>query len=132
MPAFALGLVGSTQLARMTRSSMLEVLSQDFVRTARAKGVLERVVVWQHSLRNALLPVLTVVGNSFASLLGGLIVIEQVFAVPGIGLLVVNAVLQRDYPVVQGVLLYIVTLYLLINVAMDILYAFVDPRIRFG
>lgn len=132
MPAVTLGIISSAQVARMTRSSMLDVLSQDFVRTARAKGVVERVVIWRHTLLNALLPVLTVVGNSFTSLLGGLVVTEQVFAVPGIGLLVINAVLQRDYPIVQGVLLYIVTLYVFANVAMDILYAFVDPRIRFG
>jgi peptide/nickel transport system permease protein len=131
MPAFALGFISSAQVARMTRSSMLEVLSQDFVRTARAKGVGEPAVVWRHALRNAILPVITVVGNSFALLLGGLVVTEQVFAVPGVGLLVINAVLHRDYPVIQGVLLIIVTLYVFINVAMDILYALVDPRIRF-
>jgi peptide/nickel transport system permease protein len=132
MPACALGFISSSLVARMMRSSMLEVLSQDFVRTARAKGVGERLVVWRHALRNAVLPVITVVGNSFAILLGGLVVTEQVFAIPGVGLLVINAVLHRDYPVIQGVLLYIVTLYVFINVGMDILYALVDPRIKFG
>ncbi|HTU03310.1 MAG TPA: ABC transporter permease [Candidatus Sulfotelmatobacter sp.] len=132
MPSFALGLISAALVARMTRSSMLEVLSQDFVRTARAKGVTERVVIWRHALWNAILPVMTVVGNSFAILLGGLVITEQVFAIPGVGLLVINAVLHRDYPVVQGVLLYIVTLYVFINVGMDILYALLDPRIKFG
>jgi peptide/nickel transport system permease protein len=132
MPSFALGFISSALVARMTRASMLEVLSQDFVRTARAKGVVERAVVWRHALRNAILPVITVVGNSFAILLGGLVVTEQVFAVPGVGLLVINSVLHRDYPVIQGVLLIIVTLYVFINVGMDILYALIDPRIRFG
>jgi peptide/nickel transport system permease protein len=132
MPSFALGFISSALVARMTRASMLEVLSQDFVRTARAKGVVERAVVWRHALRNAILPVITVVGNSFAILLGGLVVTEQVFAVPGVGLLVINSVLHRDYPVIQGVLLVIVTLYVFINVGMDILYALIDPRIRFG
>jgi peptide/nickel transport system permease protein len=132
MPACALGFISSALVARMTRASMLEVLSQDFVRTARAKGVAERGVIWRHALRNAILPVLTVVGNSFAILLGGLVVTEQVFAIPGVGLLVINSVLHRDYPVIQGVLLYIVTLYVFINVGMDIMYALVDPRIKFG
>jgi peptide/nickel transport system permease protein len=132
MPACALGFISSALVARMTRASMLEVLSQDFVRTARAKGVAERGVIWRHALRNAILPVITVVGNSFAVLLGGLVVTEQVFAIPGVGLLVINAVLHRDYPVIQGVLLYIVTLYVFINVGMDIMYALVDPRIKFG
>jgi peptide/nickel transport system permease protein len=132
MPALTLGMISSALLARMTRSSMLEVLYQDFVRTARAKGTLERTVVWRHALRNAVLPVLTVVGNSFALLLGGLVITEQVFSIPGVGLLVVGAVLRRDYPVIQGVLLVFVTLYVFVNVAMDVVYAFFDPRIRFG
>jgi len=132
MPALTLGMISSALLARMTRSSMLEVLYQDFVRTARAKGALERTVVWRHALRNAALPVLTVVGNSFALLLGGLVITEQVFSIPGVGLLVVDAVLRRDYPVIQGVLLVFVTLYVFVNVAMDVVYALFDPRIRFG
>ena len=131
MPSLTLGIISSALLARMTRSSMLEVLHQDFVRTARAKGVLERAVVWRHALRNSVLPVITVVANSFAILLGGLVITEQVFSVPGVGLLVVDAVLRRDYPVIQGVLLVLVTLYVFVNVAMDAVYAFLDPRIRF-
>ena len=132
MPAFALGLISSALVARMVRSSMLEVLSQDFVRTARAKGAVEAAVIFKHALRNAILPVITVIGNSFAILLGGLVVTEQVFAIPGVGLLVINSVLHRDYPVIQGVLLYIVTLYVFINLGIDILYALADPRIKFG
>jgi len=125
MPAFALGLISSALVARMVRSSMLEVLSQDFVRTARAKGAVEAAVIFKHAL-------ITVIGNSFAILLGGLVVTEQVFAIPGVGLLVINSVLHRDYPVIQGVLLYIVTLYVFINLGIDILYALADPRIKFG
>jgi peptide/nickel transport system permease protein len=132
MPALTLGMISSALLARMTRSSMLEVLYQDFVRTARAKGTLERSVVWRHALRNAVLPVITVVGNSFALLLGGLVITEQVFSIPGVGLLVVDAVLRRDYPVIQGVLLVFVALYVFVNVAMDMIYALFDPRVRFG
>lgn len=132
MPACSLGIISAALVARMTRSSMLEVLSQDFVRTARSKGLAERVVVWRHALQNATLPVLTVVGNSFAGLLGGLVVTEQVFAIPGVGLLIINAVLHRDYPVIQGALLYVVTLYVVLNVFVDVLYAVVDPRIRFA
>jgi peptide/nickel transport system permease protein len=132
MPAFALGVISSALVARMVRSSMLEVLSQDFVRTARAKGAVEAAVIFKHALRNAILPVITVIGNSFAILLGGLVVTEQVFAIPGVGLLVINSVLHRDYPVIQGVLLYIVTLYVFINLGIDILYALADPRIKFG
>jgi peptide/nickel transport system permease protein len=92
----------------------------------------EAAVIFKHALRNAILPVITVIGNSFAILLGGLVVTEQVFAIPGVGLLVINSVLHRDYPVIQGVLLYIVTLYVFINLGMDILYALADPRIKFG
>lgn len=132
MPAFSLGFISAALVARMTRSSMLEVLSQDFIRTARSKGLRERMVVWRHALRNAILPVMTVVGNSFAILLGGLVITEQVFAIPGIGRLVLDAVLRRDYPIIQGVLLYIVALYVLINVSIDVLYGWADPRIRFA
>jgi len=132
MPACSLGIISAALVARMTRSSMLDVLSQDFVRTARSKGLADRVVVWRHALQNATLPVLTVVGNSFAGLLGGLVVTEQVFAIPGVGLLIINAVLHRDYPVIQGALLYVVTLYVVLNVLIDVLYAVVDPRIRFA
>jgi peptide/nickel transport system permease protein len=132
MPAFSLGFINAALIARMTRASMLEVLALDFVRTARAKGLGLRAVHWRHAFRNAMLPVLTAVGNSFTVLLGGLVVTEQVFAIPGVGQLVINAVLRRDYPVIQGAVLYIVTLYVLINVGVDAVYALADPRIRFA
>jgi peptide/nickel transport system permease protein len=132
MPAFTLGFINAALVARMTRSSMLDVLSQDFVRTALAKGLPRTRVVWHHALRNALLPVLTVVGNSFVILLGGLVITEQVFAIPGVGQLVINAVLQRDYPVIQGVLLYLVAIYVFINVMIDVIYALADPRIKYA
>jgi peptide/nickel transport system permease protein len=132
MPAFSLGFINAALIARMTRSSMLEVLSLDFVRTAHAKGLGRAVVIWRHALRNAILPVLTAVGNSFTVLLGGLVVTEQVFAVPGVGQLVINSVLRRDYPVIQGTVLYIVLLYVVINVGVDVIYALADPRIKFG
>jgi peptide/nickel transport system permease protein len=124
MPAFSLGFINAALIARMTRSSMLEVLSLDFVRTAHAKGLGRAVVIWRHALRNAILPVLTAVGNSFTVLLGGLVVTEQV--------LVINSVLRRDYPVIQGTVLYIVLLYVVINVGVDVIYALADPRIKFG
>lgn len=132
MPAFALGFINAALIARLTRSSMLEVLFLDFVRTAHAKGLPRSIVIWRHALGNAILPVLTAVGNSFTILLGGLVVTEQVFAIPGVGQLVINAVLRRDYPVIQGTVLYIVTLYIVINVCVDMIYALADPRIKFG
>ena len=132
MPAFSLGFINAALIARITRSSMLDVLQLDFVRTARAKGLSQATVVWRHALGNAILPVVTAVGNTFTVLLGGLVVTEQVFAIPGVGQLVINAVLRRDYPVIQGVVLYIVTLYIAINIGLDVLYAAVDPRIKYG
>ncbi|HYM90604.1 MAG TPA: ABC transporter permease [bacterium] len=132
MPAFSLGFINAALIARMTRSSMLEVLGLDFVRTARAKGLPRAAVIWRHALGNAILPVLTAIGNSFTVLLGGLVVTEQVFAIPGVGQLVINAVLRRDYPVIQGAVLYIVALYIAINIGLDVLYAAADPRIKYG
>ncbi len=132
MPAFSLGFINAALIARMTRSSMLDVLGLDFVRTARAKGLPRAAVIWRHALGNAILPVLTAVGNSFTVLLGGLVVTEQVFAIPGVGQLVINAVLRRDYPVIQGAVLYIVALYIAINIGLDALYAAADPRIKYG
>jgi peptide/nickel transport system permease protein len=132
MPAFSLGFINAALIARITRSSMLEVLGLDFVRTARAKGLPRATVIWRHALGNAILPVLTAVGNSFTVLLGGLVVTEQVFAIPGVGQLVINAVLRRDYPVIQGTVLYIVALYITINIGVDVLYAAADPRIKYG
>ena len=132
MPAFSLGFINAALIARITRSSMLDVLGLDFVRTARAKGLPRAAVIWRHALANAILPVLTAVGNTFTVLLGGLVVTEQVFAIPGVGQLVINAVLRRDYPVIQGAVLYVVTLYIAINIGLDVLYAAADPRIKYG
>ena len=132
MPAFSLGFINAAPIARITRSSMLDVLGLDFVRTARAKGLPRAAVIWRHALANAILPVLTAVGNTFTVLLGGLVVTEQVFAIPGVGQLVINAVLRRDYPVIQGAVLYVVTLYIVINIGLDVLYAAADPRIKYS
>lgn len=130
LPAFAVGTHLMAMLARMTRSSMVEVLGEDFVRTARAKGLPERTVLAKHALRNALLPVITVAGLQFGSLLSGAIITEKVFARPGIGLLLLDAIAERNYPVVQGCVLVIAVLYVIINVMVDLAYGIADPRIR--
>ncbi|MGC5051482.1 ABC transporter permease [Micromonospora sp. DT48] len=129
LPAATVGLVTASILTRFVRSSMLEVLSEDYVRTAEAKGLRTRVVVLRHVLRNALIPVVTVVAVQLASLLGGVIVIEVLFAWPGIGRLTYDAVAARDYPVLQGAVLLVAALFLLVNLVVDILYARLDPRI---
>ncbi len=130
LPAFAVGTHLMAMLARMTRSSMVEVLGEDYVRTARAKGLAAREVVGKHALRNALLPVITVAGLQFGSVLSGSIIIEQVFARPGIGLLLLDAIRERNYPVVQGCVLFIAVLYVLVNILVDLAYGLADPRIR--
>ncbi len=132
MPAFALGIVQAALIARITRSSMLEVLGSDYIRTARAKGLGERTVTRVHAFRNALIQVLTVVGNAAVALLGGAFVIETVFNLPGIGNLVVLAVKRRDYPLVQGCILLIATVVIVVNLIVDVLYAWVDPQVRYG
>ena len=131
LPSIVLGLVNSALILRFTRASMLDALGEDHIRTARAKGVSEFRVVLHHALRNALIPVITVVGLTFALLIGGAIVTETVFGLPGIGNLVVSAVLRRDYPVIQGALLVLAGLYVLINLAIDLLYLAIDPRVRY-
>ncbi|MFI5324881.1 MAG: ABC transporter permease [Candidatus Rokuibacteriota bacterium] len=130
LPAIALGIGQAALIARMARSSLLEVLGQDYVRTAQAKGLGWPAVVTKHALRNALIPVVTVVGLSFAVLLAGAIVIETVFNLPGVGRLVMQSILRRDYPVIQGVLLFITTTYVLVNLAVDLVYGVIDPRVR--
>jgi peptide/nickel transport system permease protein len=130
MPAFTLAAVQMGFIARMTRSAMLEVLGQDFIRTADSKGLPLSVVVVRHGLPNALVPILTVIGIVTGGLLGGAVVIEQVFSLPGVGRLVIGAVLSRDFPVIQGTLLFVAVIYLLINLVVDVLYAVVDPRVR--
>jgi peptide/nickel transport system permease protein len=131
LPAAVLGIVNSAMITRFTRASMLDVLDSDYVRTARAKGMPEPVVVLRHAFGNALVPVITVVGLTLALLIGGAVVTETVFGLPGIGNLVVSAVLRRDYPVIQGALLVVAGIYVLINLAVDIIYTFVDPRVRY-
>jgi peptide/nickel transport system permease protein len=131
MPALALAITQLGLLARMTRATMLEVLNQDYVRTARAKGLPERTVIDKHALSNALIPMVTVMGLIVGILLGGAVVIEQVFALPGVGRLIIGAILRRDYPVIQGGLFLTATIFVFVNLAVDILYAFLDPRVRY-
>ena len=132
LPAFALGMIQAAILARITRSSMLEVYQEDFVRTARAKGLSHRATLWRHVLRNALLPVVTILGLELASLLVGTIVVEQVFFLPGIGRLVFQSVSQRDLIVVKNVVLLLAALVIFVNFLVDILYMVIDPRLRAG
>ena len=131
LPAVTLALYLTALVARLTRSGMLDVLSADYLRTARAKGVREALVLWRHALMNALLPVVTVLGIQFGSLLAGAIVTETVFSWPGVGSLVVDAIARRDYPVVQAAVLVFALTYALINLVVDVLYAYLDPRIRY-
>jgi peptide/nickel transport system permease protein len=131
LPAFALGLRAAALIARMTRSALLEVLGQEYIRTARAKGLRERLVVLRHALKNALIPVVTVVGLQFGSLLGGTVIIETVFARPGIGRIAVSALQSRDFPVSQGVVLFAAMIYVFVNLAVDLVYAYIDPRIHY-
>ncbi|GBD28680.1 Dipeptide transport system permease protein DppB [bacterium HR31] len=131
-PALAVGYRYSAVATRMTRSAMLEVLREDYVRTAWAKGLAERAVVLRHALRNALLPVVTVIGLEFAFLIGGLVVTEQVFNLNGVGKLFVDAIARRDYTLIQGLMLLVASAYVLVNVLLDLLYARLDPRIRYA
>lgn len=132
LPALALASYSMAIIARMTRSTMLEVIRQDYVRTARAKGLVESLVIYRHALRNALIPVVTVVGLQMGSLLGGAVLTETVFSWPGIGGLLVNAILAADYPLVQGCVILIATIFVVVNLLVDLLYAFLDPRIRYS
>jgi len=132
MPALALALISSAILARLVRSGMLEVLSQEYVVTARAKGLARRVVVLRHALKNALIPVITMIGLQLGTLLGGAVVTETIFSRPGVGRLAVDAILSRDFPLVQGTVLFGATAYVLVNLAIDALYTLIDPRIRYG
>jgi len=131
LPAVALGVVSSALILRFTRASMLDVLGDDYVRTARAKGLAENRVILKHALKNALIPIITVIGLTMAVLISGAVVTETVFGLPGVGNLVVSAVLRRDYPVIQGTLLIIAALYVLINFTIDMIYLLVDPRVRY-
>ena len=131
LPAATLSVVYIALIARMTRTSMLEVLSEDYVRTARAKGQIERKVLYRHALRNAAVPIVTVIGLGIALLIGGVVVTESVFSIPGLGRLTVEAVLARDFPVIQAVILLFSLVYVLINLTVDVLYSILDPRIRY-
>lgn len=131
LPAVTLGLLSAGVLARLIRSSMLEVATEDYIRTAHAKGLPLRLVVLRHALKNAMIPVLTMIGLQFGALLAGTVVTETVFSRPGLGRLIVNAILSKDYPLVQGTILFLAVVYLLVNLAVDIAYAWLDPRIRY-
>jgi peptide/nickel transport system permease protein len=131
LPSIALGLIYGALIARITRASMLEVLSQDYIRTAQAKGLANDKVLIRHALRNAAVPIATVIGIGIALLISGVIVTETVFAIPGIGRLTVDAILRRDYPIIQGVILLFSAAYVLVNLAVDISYTLLDPRVRY-
>lgn len=132
LPAVALGFSGAAILARMTRSGLIEALAQDYIRTARAKGLAERVTVFKHALRNALIPVITVVGLQVGNLMAGSVIVETVFARRGIGRLLIDAIRSHDFPVAQGTVFFVAVVYVLINLFVDVLFAYIDPRIRYG
>ncbi len=131
MPSLALAAGSSAVIARMTRSSILEVIRQDYIRTAKAKGLPKKIVIYKHALKNALIPVMTVAGLQVGYVLAGAVLVEIIFSWPGIGTLMINGILARDFPLVQGVILLVATSYVVVNLAVDILYAFVDPRISY-
>ena len=132
LPGLAVGYRSSALIMRLTRSALLEVLREDYIRTARAKGQSGRAVIWRHALANAILPVVTVVGIEFAFLIGGLVVTETVFNLPGVARFLVQAILWRDYPVVQNLVMFIAIVVILTNLGVDLLYAWLDPRIRYA
>ena len=132
LPAISIGTVASANIVRMTRGAMLEVLRQDYVRTARAKGLREGAVVYSHALRNALIPIVTIAGLQIGYLMGGAVVIEVVFNLPGLGRLVIHAIEERDYPVIQGIVLFSAAVFLMSNLLVDVLYSYLNPRIRYG
>jgi peptide/nickel transport system permease protein len=131
LPALCLGTASAANIARTTRACMLDVLGSEYIRTAAAKGLAARIVVLKHALRNALIPVVTVVGLQFGILLGGTVVVEEVFTLPGIGRLVLWSIYQRDYPLTQSTILFIAVLFMTVNLAVDLLYSYLDPRIRY-
>jgi peptide/nickel transport system permease protein len=132
LPALTLGLGAAATLTRLTRANLLEVLDEDFVRTARAKGLSERAAVLKHALRNSLIPIVTIVGMRFGQLMAGAVIVETVFAWPGIGKLVVDSIYDRDYPTIQGFVLFMGTLFVLLNLLVDLSYIWLDPRVRLG
>ena len=130
LPAVSLGIAQASITARMTRSEMLEVLSQDYIITARAKGLTEKTVIFKHALKNALIPIVTIIGIQFAFLMGGTVVIEQIFVYPGLGKLIIDAIFNRDYTVIQGAILFTSTFFIFINIVVDIIYTALNPKIR--
>ena len=131
MPVIALGIRPAALIARLTRSCMLEVLNQDYIRTARAKGVSERMVVVKHALKNAMIPVVTIIGTQVSELLSGAVLTETIFAWPGIGRLAVEALINRDFPMIRGTVIVMAVTFLIANLLVDISYAFIDPRVRY-
>jgi ABC-type dipeptide/oligopeptide/nickel transport system permease component len=132
LPALVLGFASAGAITRLVRASLLDVMDQDFVSTARAKGLAERTILFRHTLKNAFIPVISIIGLQFGFLLGGTVVIETIFSRPGIGQLMVNAILWKDLPLVQGIVLLVALVYTLVNLATDVAYAYLDPRIRYG
>lgn len=132
LPALTLGVVASTMIMRLTRNGMVEVLSNDYIRTARAKGLENRLILFRHALRNVLIPVVTVIGLQLAGLLGGAVIIEQVFNWPGLGTLALGAITSRDFPLIQGTVLFMGVVYVTINILVDVLYSVIDPRVEMG
>jgi ABC-type dipeptide/oligopeptide/nickel transport system permease component len=132
LPSLTLGLWAAGPIARFTRSGMLEVMRQDYIRTARSKGLHERTVIWHHMLRNALIPVITILGIRFGQILAGTIIIEAVFARPGLGLMLLNAIVAKDFPLVQGIILFVAAAYVIVNSLVEITYAVIDPRIEYA
>ena len=131
LPSFTLGLIASAIIARMTRSCMLDVLQKEYIRTARAKGLSESIIIHKHALRNALIPVVTIVGMQFGYLLGGAFIIEIVFNYTGIGLAAIDAILWRDFPMIQGITLIVAITFVMVNLAVDLIYCLLNPQIRF-
>ena len=131
LPSVALALLYTALIARITRASVLEVLTEDYIRTAHAKGLASNVVLMRHALKNAAVPIVTIIGIGIALLIGGVVVTESVFNIPGLGRLTVDAILRRDYPIIQGVILIFAGIYVLINLLVDLSYTFFDPRIRY-
>jgi peptide/nickel transport system permease protein len=131
LPVTTLAVGEAALIARLTRSGLLDVLSMDYVRTARAKGLIERRVITLHALKNAAIPLLTVIGLSFAGLLGGAVITESIFGLPGVGRLTINAIADLDYPLIQGSVLLVAVTFVLVNLAVDVMYAYVDPRVHY-
>jgi peptide/nickel transport system permease protein len=132
LPALTLGMYSMAIITRMTRSTMLDTLGQDYIRTARAKGITESKVIRKHALRNSMIPVTTVIGLQFGSLLGGALLTESVFSWPGIGKFTVDSILKSDFPIVQGIVLLVAVIFVIVNLVADLIYAYLDPRIKYG